>query len=241
MQTVSAKPLRHYRIISLSSFLLLFASFLLFLLVALSLPIIKGIYLLTLKAAVNPDQPTTSIGTELRFGVWGVCVNSALNVPTLLHDTGECIGPQLGYSIPTEYLKLLNLSTSLVAILLKGLEILLVLHPISAGLSLLTFIQALFLGHHGVSICALIMALLTALVSSVTLAADIALVVVAKSKVKDLTIAQFEVGFGNAVWMVLVAVALTWVTVIFLSARACYCLGVRKQSREFIEKDEDRY
>lgn len=98
--------------------------------------------------------------------------------------------------------QLLNISTSLVSILLKGLEILLVLHPVSAGLSLLTFIQALFLGHHGVSICALIMALLTAMVSSVTLAADIALVVVAKSKVQDLTIAKFEVNFGNGMWMV---------------------------------------
>ena len=46
------------------------------------------------------------------------------------------------------------------------------------------------------------MALLTALVSSVTLAADLALIIVAKSKVKDLTIAQFEVNFGNGVWMV---------------------------------------
>jgi hypothetical protein len=102
----------------------------------------------------------------------------------------------------TLYGQLLNLSTSLVGILLKGVEILLVLHPVSAGLSLITFTQALFLGHHGVSIFALIMALLTALVSSVTLAADIALVVVAKSKVKDLTIAKFDVDFGNGVWMV---------------------------------------
>jgi len=241
MNTSIPKPLRHHRIISTCSFLLLFASFLLFLLVALSLPIIKGVYLLTLQATINPDQPTTSIGTELRFGVWGVCVNSALDIPTLLHNTAECIGPQLGYTIPTEYLNLLGISTSLVSAFLKGLEILLVLHPISACLSLLTFIQALFLGHHGVSICALIMALLTAIVSSVTLAADLALVIVAKSKVKDLTVAKFEVNFGNGVWMVVAAVALTWITVVFLSARACYCLGVRKHHRDIAEKGEDRY
>jgi len=238
MPPVIHKPLRHHRIISASSFVLLFISFLLFLLVALSLPIIKDVYLLTLKATVNPNQPATSIGTELRFGIWGVCVNSALDIPTLLRNTGKCIGPQLGYSIPTEYLSLLNLSPSLVNILLKGVEILLVLHPVSAGLSFLTFIQALFLGHHGVSICALIMALLTAIVSSVTMAADIAFVVIAKRKLKDFTIAKFDVDFGNGVWMVVVAVFLTWITVIFLSARACYCLGVRKQHRELTEKDE---
>ena len=78
----------------------------------------------------------------------------------------------------------------------------LVLHPIAAGLSFLTFIQAAFLGNHGVSICALIIALITALISSVTLAADIALVIVAKSKVKNISLAKLEVSFGNAVWMV---------------------------------------
>ena len=98
--------------------------------------------------------------------------------------------------------QLLDTSASLVDALLKGLEILLVLHPVAAGLSLLTLLPALFLGHHGVSICALIMALLTAIVSSITLAADIALVIVAKSKVKDLTVAKFRVNFGNGVWMV---------------------------------------
>lgn len=103
---------------------------------------------------------------------------------------------------PAVFQQLLGLSPTLVGAFLKGLEILLVLHPVSASLSFLTFIQAMFLGHHWVSICALIMALLTALVSSVTLAADLALIIVAKSKVKDLTIAQFEVNFGNGVWMV---------------------------------------
>lgn len=70
-----ARPLQHHRIVSTCSFVLLFIAFILFLLVALSLPIIKTIYLLTLKAKVAPGQPATSIGTELRFGVWGMCVN----------------------------------------------------------------------------------------------------------------------------------------------------------------------
>lgn len=98
--------------------------------------------------------------------------------------------------------QLLGISPSLVGALIKGLEVLLVLHPVSAGLSFLTFIQALFLGNHGVSVCALVIALLTAIISSVTLAADLALVIIAKSKVKDITLAKFQVDFGNAVWMV---------------------------------------
>lgn len=77
------------------------------------------------------------------------------------------------------------------------------LHPVAAGLAFITFLQSLFLGTHGVSIFALITCILTAIVSSVTLAADITLVVVAKGKLKDLSsLVDFEVAFGNAVWMV---------------------------------------
>ncbi|KZP28507.1 hypothetical protein FIBSPDRAFT_852648 [Athelia psychrophila] len=228
-----ARPLQHHRIVSACSFVLLFIAFVLFLLVALSLPIIKTVYLLSLKAKVAPGQPATSIGTELRFGVWGVCVNSALDVLTLFNGNGNCTKAALGYTIPTEYLTALGVSTSLVSLLLRAVTILLVLHPVAAGLALVTFLQSLFLGTHGVSIVALITCLLTAIVSSVTLAADIALVVVAKGKLKDLAnLVDFEVAFGNAVWMIVVAVALTWIAVVFLSARACYCCGVRTSWQE---------
>jgi len=165
-------------------------------------------------------------------------VNSALDAPTIFNGNGDCTQPALGYEIPTEYLTLLGLSTSLVAVLLKTVEVLLVLHPVSADLSLLVFVQALFLKSHGVSICALIICILTAIVSSVTLAADIALVVVAKQNLKDLTAVNFEITFGNGVWMVVAAVALTWIAVVFLSARACYCCGVRSSWQEAGEQNE---
>lgn len=52
----------------------LFSAFVLFLFVALSLPIIKNVYLLQINGHPSSSLPTTSIGTELRFGVWGLCV-----------------------------------------------------------------------------------------------------------------------------------------------------------------------
>lgn len=67
------KPLVHYRYISLAAFLLLFIAFIIALLIALSLPIIKTVYLLRVDAIVNPNQPRTNIATVLKFGVWGVC------------------------------------------------------------------------------------------------------------------------------------------------------------------------
>ena len=65
------RPLAAHRFTSIASVVALLGAFILVLLVALSLPIIKSIYLLTLKAKTT--GPSTSIVTELRFGVWGVC------------------------------------------------------------------------------------------------------------------------------------------------------------------------
>lgn len=77
------------------------------------------------------------------------------------------------------------------------------------------------------SIFTLFMAIVTAIIASIVLGVDLALVIIARNAVKELEDLKFEVEFGNGVWMVLAAVILTWLAVVFLSARACYCCGVR--------------
>jgi type IV secretory pathway component VirB8 len=67
------KPLVHYSYISFAAFLILLVAFIIFLIVALSLPIIKTVYLLKFSALPNPNLPQTDIATTLKFGVWGVC------------------------------------------------------------------------------------------------------------------------------------------------------------------------
>ena len=67
----------HHAIVT--GFCLITAS-ILFLFVALSLPIIKSIYLLQLEGHPSSSQPATSIGTELRFGVWGFCVTRSARI-----------------------------------------------------------------------------------------------------------------------------------------------------------------
>jgi hypothetical protein len=195
------------------------------------LPIVKGVYLLRVQSIVE-DQPETSTATELRFGVWGVCASSALNRPSLLTNNGQCFGPKLGYEVPASLLSLIGIYSPLVTIVLKGLLILLILHPIIAGLSLLSFVFSLFLGSHPFSIFALVVTIISALLSSLVFATDLALVVVARSKVSQLQGLNFRVGFGNGIWMMLVGVSLTWLAVILLSARACYCCGVRRKEPE---------
>jgi len=227
------KPLAKYRILSYICIGLLFTSFLLSLLIALSLPIVKQIYLLRVTSTVQ-GQPATSLATELRFGVWGVCANSVLNEPTFFSDEGQCFGPKLGYTVPEVLIGLSGVSPSIIDAVQQALLFVLVLHPVVAGLSLATLACSLFLASHPLSILALVLAIITALVSSVVFAVDIALVVLAKQQLVPVLTAdelQLEIGWGNAPWMGLTAVILTWLAVIALSARACYCFGVRRDGK----------
>jgi hypothetical protein len=70
---------------------------------------------------------------------------------------------------------------------LKGLTAVLVLHPICAALALIVFIITLFIRSHAMSIFALVAAVFLAIVGTIVLAIDIALVVFARAKVPDLT------------------------------------------------------
>lgn len=144
-------------------------------------------------------------------------------------DQGTCYGPQLSYTIPTTFLSDVGLSTELATVAETGLLLLLSLHLVAAGLSTIIFILSLFLHSHPVAIIALITAIVAAIVASVVFAADVALVLVVRSKIDSLfSGARFTVQFGNAVWMILTALIQTWVAVVVLSARACYCCGVRR-------------
>lgn len=56
--------------------LLVFTAFLLLLLVSLSIPIIKTIYILRLTAYVGASVLDASAQAVARFGVWGYCTSS---------------------------------------------------------------------------------------------------------------------------------------------------------------------
>jgi len=145
----------------------------------------------------------------------------------------------LGYTVPNYVITTLNLNSSIVDVVEKALLTLLVLHPIAGGLCLFSLFFSLFLTSHAFSIFTLFLTIVTSLVSSLVLAIDLALVLVAKSKLNALATTQslhFAIDFGNGVWMILAAVILTWFAVIALSARACYCLGVRRSVFLFLFK-----
>jgi hypothetical protein len=220
----SYKPLSAYRIISLTSCILHFVAFLLFLLVGLSLPIIKPIFLFSIRSTLIVQQPL-SIATKLRFGVWGFCASGQLNP-----NSETCFGPKLGYNVSSIIdLNEAGISQTIVNVIQTALSVVLVLHPLSAGLAFLSLLFSLFLTSHAFSILTLILTIINALVSTVSMAIDLALVLVARSRLPSLGTFSIAIDFGNGVWMTVVGVILTWIGVILLSARACYCLGVRRR------------
>ncbi|KAG6920033.1 hypothetical protein DXG01_010101 [Tephrocybe rancida] len=192
------RPLARHRFVSSVAFILLFGAFILLLLVAVSLPILKPVYLLSVKSTLTGQVPT-NIATELRFGVWGVCASSVLDQPTWLTNNGECFGPMLGYDIPQNLTDLAGVSPTIVQAVEHGLLFVLVLHPIAAGFSFLGFIASCFLASHGLAIFALVVTILAVIVGTVVLAIDLALVIIVRNKVIDEIPYNFEVLFGPGV------------------------------------------
>jgi hypothetical protein len=145
-------------------------------------------------------------------------------------DTGYgiCTPPRLGYTIPTNYLDLIGLTPSLADAIMTSLLVILILHLIAAIFALLAFIVSLFLASQAAAILGLILSIITGLLSSLMLGIDVGLVLIVRSKVEAFTNGGFVVEWGNGIWMVLVAAILTWIGVVFLSARTCYCFGVRR-------------
>ena len=119
-----------------------------------------------------------------------------------------------------------GISPDIVAVIEDALLVVLVLHPVSAGLALLSLLFSLFLASHAFSIFTLILTIINALVATVSMVIDLTLVLVARSRLPSLGTFSITIDFGNAVWMTVTGVILTWIGVGLLSARACYCLGV---------------
>jgi hypothetical protein len=235
------RPLAHHRVVSFFSFLFLFAAFVLLLLVAVSLPIIKPVFLLSVISTAK-GEPPTSIATELRFGVWGFCASrlvstqskypppsyqpsSVLHQPNW-HESGVCYGPKLGYDVPPEIVSYAGVPPSIVDAIEKSLQLILVLHPVACGLSFIGFIFSLFLGPHNMAIITLIIAIITGLATTIVFAIDLALVFVTRKGISDFSNFHFDVRPGVGLWMVLASLVATWIAILFLSARACYCCCV---------------
>ncbi|KAF8678790.1 Dynactin, subunit p25 [Rhizoctonia solani] len=220
---------------------LLFSAWVLLLLVSISLPIIKPIYILEVDAKVSPSVQT-SIATSIRFGVWGMCLGFYRFGPdgASWDDAGSCTPPRLGYTVDDAILQLTG-QKDLAKIALKALMGILILHPIACGLVFLSLLASLVTTWHPVralNVISLIAVILSAVAATIVFVIDIVLIPIARQKVEEATKNALTVALGNGAWMTLGAVAALWLGVIGASVIACGCFGCGKRRGRRAKKNQ---
>ncbi|CAE6437102.1 hypothetical protein ACGC1H_004446 [Rhizoctonia solani] len=215
---------------------LVFAGFLLLLLVSLSIPIIKTISVLNLATNIQAGFTNTGISGGVKFGLWGYCVSeiTASVIGINRSQPGYCSRTRLGYDIDSQLLQLLGLD-NLNDIFSRGLTLVLVLHPIACGLAFLALLFALMLlcrPARFASAIALVFSVLAAIVATVAFAIDVALTTIAKNKVRDATDGNLKVTYGAVPWMTLGAMVALWAATV----GACCGIFVGGRRRREAEK-----
>jgi len=148
---------------------------------------------------------------------------------------------KLGYTIDPTFLAVVTNEPDLANLILKALTILLILHPIAACLAFITAIPVIAsccVYHRATWIISLVLSVPTAIVSTIVFAADLALVIVARHKLKQQHKVNITISFGNGVWIVLVGMLFTWAALVLLSARACGCCGFGRNEMDAKEREE---
>ncbi|CAE6460346.1 unnamed protein product [Rhizoctonia solani] len=215
---------------------LVFAGFLLLLLVSLSIPIIKTISVLNIATNLQAGATNTGISGRVKFGLWGYCV-SEITASVFGFDqtrAASCSRTRLGYDIDNQLLQLLGLD-DLNDIVSRGLTFVLVLHPIACGLAFLALLFALMLlcrPARLASAMALIFSTLAAIVATVAFAIDVALATIARNKVNDATDGNLKVTYGAVPWMTLGAMVALWAATV----GACCGIFVGGRRRREAEK-----
>jgi len=102
-----------------------------------------------------------------------------------LDNNGLCFDPQLGYRVLEDIRTFIGLSDGIVNAVEVSLHVILVLHPVVAGLTLITFITSLSLASHAVSILTLFLTVVAGPSGTVVFGIDLALVIVAKNEIKS--------------------------------------------------------
>lgn len=214
---------------------LLFIAFLLLLLVTLSVPIIKSIYLFKIIGHVSSSLLNSGASGSVKSGVFGYCFSGIdVSVFGTQHDTtAECSKPHLGYTFDQTLGNELGIS-GLENTISRALTAALVLHPIACGLTFLALLMSLFMAKRGqtgasraASFFTLGSGLLAALITTIVFFIDIALVASVRHKVKNDTDGDVSLNWGNAVWMILGAAIGIWAAVV--GACAGLCCGSRRR------------
>ncbi|KAJ7285948.1 pali-domain-containing protein [Mycena rebaudengoi] len=221
--------------------LLLFVAFLLLLLISLSVPIIKTIFLFRLTAKASSSLLHSSAEAYVNFGAFGYCT-SGLDATILGIDrntAGECTRAHAGYTFDDTVAKALHVS-GFENLISKGLTAVLVMHPIVASLTFVTFLMSLFMlrrGSNGTSrfpsLLTLGIGIFTAFLTTIVFLIDVILVAVVRKRVNNDTDGVITLNWGNAVWMALAATVLLWISMVGS------CIGLCGGNKR--HKDAEKY
>ncbi|CAK5277452.1 unnamed protein product [Mycena citricolor] len=217
---------------------LLFVAFLLLLLVTLSVPIIKTIFLWRLSVGASSGLLNSSVADSVTFGVWGYCTTGAsVSVVGIHHNTAaECSPHHLGYTFDGPVSQALHVS-GIENTISRSLTGALALNIVVVVLTFITLLISLFMlrrGRNGTSrlpsLLALGAGLLTALLTTILFLIDVILVALVRNRVKKDTDGAVNLNWGNAVWMTLAATVLLWIATV--GACAGVCGGNRRRVSE---------
>ncbi|KAK7014948.1 actin cortical patch SUR7/pH-response regulator pali [Favolaschia claudopus] len=215
---------------------LIFVAFLLLLLVTLSVPIIKDIFLFRLSAAASSGLLNSSASSSVVFGVFGYCTSGVdVRVAGVNHDTAaECSRRHLGYTFDDNVQTALRVSGLEDKNISKALTGVLALHPIVVALTFVTFLISLFMLRRGAngtsrlpSFIALGVGIFTAVLTTIVFLVDCILVAVVRHKVHQISDGILTLNWGNAVWMSLTAAILLWIANV--GALAGVCCGNKRR------------
>jgi len=211
--------------------ILLFAAFILLLLISLSVPIIKTIYLFQLSAHVSAGIVDSAVSGFVKFGVWGYCISPVQVTVLGIHrnTAAECTKPSLGYTFDKAVGNALHVS-GFENLISRTTTAALVLHPVACSLTFLALLVSLFMLRRSSGTSRVFSALTTifgglaALVTTVVFLIDVSLVAIVKNRIdsSDLTL-----NWGNAVWMALGATIAIWVSI----AGACWGIIARRHKK----------
>jgi len=200
---------------------LLFIAFFLLLLVSLSVPVIKSIFLFKLIANVGVGLLKSGVSGSVTFGVWGYCVSgvkvSVLGVQS--STAASCTKIKLGYTFDSTVSNALGVS-GFENVISRILTAVLVINPVACGLAFLAFLVSLAslvrLGSSGFSRVAslfiLMIGMLAAVITTIIFIIDVVLVASVRNKIKNETNGDLQLNFGSAVWLVLGALIAIWVS-----------------------------
>jgi len=216
---------------------LVLIAFILLLLVSLSAPIIKSIYLFRLSASVSSSLFRSGANASVNFGVWGYCISAIKVVVAGINRSkdGRCSKAHLGYTIDSTVADVLN-ADELLDLISRTTTGVLVLHPLAAGLAFLTLLISIFILRHGSngtsrlpSFITLGVGSLTAFVTTLVFLIDVILVAIIRKRVRKATDGEVDLVWGSAVWMTLGAAVALWASI----TGACLGCSRRRKSTTY--------